>query len=201
MKSGIKPRQEIFCREYVVSLNGTDAAIRAGYSGRTAQVQSSRLLRNAMVQKRLAELKEQSIGRVKSDTQYEISADRVLREVAFLAFSNMQDYITVKENGDAFIDLSRMSRDQAAALAAFEVIELPSQNIIEAGIELPRECVKVKIKMHDKMGALEKLMKHLGLLKEKVEIAGMNELIAALHEGRARVARLREERERNTVLS
>lgn len=164
-------------------------------------MQSSRLLRNVMVQKRLAELKEQSIGRVKSDTQYEISADRVLREVAFLAFSNMQDYITVKENGDAFIDLSKMSRDQAAALAAFEVIELPSQNIIEAGIELPRECVKVKIKMHDKLGALEKLMKHLGLLKEKVEIAGMNELIAALHDGRARVARLREERERNTALS
>lgn len=65
-------KQERFCQEYLVDLNATQAAIRAGYSAKTAQEQSSRLLSNVMVQRRVDELKlarSQSTG---------ITAERVL---------------------------------------------------------------------------------------------------------------------------
>lgn len=53
----LSAKQEQFCREYLVDLNATQAAIRAGYSAKTAQEQASRLLSNAMVAARVAELK------------------------------------------------------------------------------------------------------------------------------------------------
>lgn len=46
----LTPKQEAFCREYLIDLNGKQAAIRAGYSSKTAEVQASRLLSNAKVQ-------------------------------------------------------------------------------------------------------------------------------------------------------
>lgn len=52
----LKDKQELFCNEYLIDLNATQAAIRAGYSERTAQEQSSRLLSNVMVSSRVAEL-------------------------------------------------------------------------------------------------------------------------------------------------
>ena len=65
-------KKEIFCNEYIVDLNATQAAIRAGYSNKTAQEQSSRLLSNVIIQQRIAELMEQRSKRV------EINADWVL---------------------------------------------------------------------------------------------------------------------------
>ena len=52
------PKQECFCREYLVDLNATAAAHRAGYSERTAKQQGSRLLTNADVQAAIAEAQE-----------------------------------------------------------------------------------------------------------------------------------------------
>jgi phage terminase small subunit len=53
----LSPKQERFAREYLLDLNATQAAIRAGYSPKTAQEQASRLLSNVMVAARVAELK------------------------------------------------------------------------------------------------------------------------------------------------
>ena len=52
----LTPRQERFCREFLVDLNGTKASVRAGYSEKTAYSQASRLLKNAKVAARIAEL-------------------------------------------------------------------------------------------------------------------------------------------------
>lgn len=54
----VTPKQEKFCVEYLVDLNGTQAAIRAGYSDKTAEATASRLLRNVNVKKRISELRE-----------------------------------------------------------------------------------------------------------------------------------------------
>ena len=63
-------KQEMFCREYLVDLNATQAAIRAGYSDKTAQEQSSRLLSNVMVQNRISVLKSERNERVGVDAAY-----------------------------------------------------------------------------------------------------------------------------------
>lgn len=60
----LSAKQEQFCREYLVDLNATQAAIRAGYSAKTAQEQASRLLSNVMVAARLAELKRERAEKV-----------------------------------------------------------------------------------------------------------------------------------------
>lgn len=65
----LSAKQEQFCREYLVDLNATQAAIRAGYSPKTAQEQASRLLSNVMVAARVAELKQNRIEKVSRTAQ------------------------------------------------------------------------------------------------------------------------------------
>ncbi|CQJ65569.1 terminase small subunit [Yersinia enterocolitica] len=81
----LTPKQELFCREYLKDLNATQAAIRAGYSEKTAQVQSSRLLSNVMVQQRVGELAAERNIRVGID------ADYVLRQAVKLHERCMQE--------------------------------------------------------------------------------------------------------------
>jgi len=90
-------------------LNGARAAIAAGYSEKTARAAASRLLTKSNVQELIEKLTAARAQRL------DISADRVLWELAKMAFANMLDYVTV-QNGDAYIDLSKLTRDQAAAI-------------------------------------------------------------------------------------
>jgi phage terminase small subunit len=62
--NGLTPKQDRFCREYLVDLNATQAAIRAGYSEKTAKQQGSRLLTNADVQTRISELQDEVRQRI-----------------------------------------------------------------------------------------------------------------------------------------
>ena len=74
----IRDKQELFCNEYIIDLNATQAAIRAGYSEKTAQEQSSRLLSNVIIQDRISELKQGRIERVKIDADWVlVSAKKV----------------------------------------------------------------------------------------------------------------------------
>ncbi|HAL7886072.1 TPA: terminase small subunit, partial [Escherichia coli] len=66
----LTPKQELFCREYLKDLNGTQAAIRAGYSEKTANEQASRLLANVNVQKFVAELKSARVEQTGIDAAY-----------------------------------------------------------------------------------------------------------------------------------
>jgi phage terminase small subunit len=81
----LNPRQEAFCQEYLKDLNATQAAARAGYSDHpdSANVQGSRLLANAKVQERVAELMKERAKRT------EVSADRVIEELAAIGFSKL----------------------------------------------------------------------------------------------------------------
>lgn len=74
MAGKLNEKQEAFCREYIIDLNATQAAIRAGYSAKTAQEQSSRLLSNAMVSDRVAELKAERAQRTQIDADWVLTA-------------------------------------------------------------------------------------------------------------------------------
>jgi phage terminase small subunit len=139
-------------------LNATQAAIRAGYSEATAYSQGQRLLKNvevaAFIESAMAERAERT----------EITADRVLRELALIGFANMADYMSAGPDGDPFLDFSGLTRDQAAALA-----EVTVEDFKDGRGEDAREVRRIKFKLADKKGALVDIGRHLGMFKDKVE--------------------------------
>ena len=172
-------KQRRFCHEYLVDLNATQAAIRTGYSKKTAESQGSRLLTNVEVRKLIDDLK---LARAE---KLEITKDRVLREIAKSAFSNILDYMEVQPDGTAIVDLSNMTREQAAALG-----EITVDSYTEGNGEELKDVKRVKIKLNDKGKALDQLGRHLQLFTDRidlsgaVDIAGFNITFVGAKEGR-----------------
>jgi phage terminase small subunit len=165
--SELTTKQAMFVKEYLVDLNATRAAIAAGYSKRTAEAAGSRLLRNVKVR---AEIDKQTADRKQ---RLSISADAVLQELARIAFANMMDYMTIQA-GDAYVDLSKVTREQAAAIQ-----EITSETYIDGyegkGEEKKPIVVKrTKFKLGDKRASLELLGKHLKLFTDRTEILDLN---------------------------
>ena len=141
-------KQQMFVKEYLVDLNATQAAIRAGYSAKTAEWIGPQLLGKTHVATAIQAAMDERSARV------EITADRVLQEIAKLAFSNLQDFYN--ENG-ALKEIHELPRDVAAALSSVKV------NLTEA-------CAVQEVKLHDKKGSLELLGKHLILFTDKTKV-------------------------------
>ncbi len=163
MTNKTSSRVEVFAREYVQDLNGARAAIAAGYAVKSAKVTASRLLTKANVKALVAELLKKKADKL------DLSADKVLRELALMAFANMQDYIGVQQNGTAYVDLSKLTREQAAAIQEITTEEF---TVGETEEEEARVVTKVKFKLSDKRGSLELLGKYLKLFNDRTELTG-----------------------------
>jgi phage terminase small subunit len=154
---GLTPRQARFVAEYLVDLNATQAAIRAGYSAKTAQEQSSRLLSNAMVAAAVAEKQSAQLARV------DLTAEMVKERLRLIGF---QDVRKLFDEAGNLLPLHKLSDDAAVMVAGLEVIKKNAQ----AGDGIIDTVHKVKVV--DPIKALEMLAKHYGLLTEKVEHSG-----------------------------
>jgi phage terminase small subunit len=153
----LTPKQRRFVAEYLKDLNATQAAIRAGYSEKTAKVQASRLLTKANVASAVA------AGTSKQLETAELSAVRVLEEMRRLAFVDMRSFFDEAGN---LIPVSQLTPEQGSALASFEVIKknaAAGDGVIDT---------VHKFKVWDKTRSLEQLAKHFGLLTEKIEHSG-----------------------------
>ena len=157
-KDGLTKLQRLFVQEYLVDLNSKDAVIRAGYSPMNAAKKGYCLLQEPKIH---AAIKKAMDARAK---RTEITQDRVLKEIAKLAFANMLDYMTVTDDGTAYVDLSEMTRDQAAAIQ-----ELNVETYIEPG-KRGKAVKKIKFKLADKKGNLEMCCRHLGMFNDKLDI-------------------------------
>lgn len=152
------PKHEIFAQELAKGTPACTAYVKAGYA--KADSNASRLSGNDKVKARVAELLE--IGA----QQAGITIQWVIEEMRKIAGANMQDYMKSTEAGDPYLDFSQITRDQAAALAEVTVEDFKD------GRSDSREVRRVKFKLHDKLSALEKLGKHLGMFKEQQEHSG-----------------------------
>ena len=170
-----KDRLEIFCREYIKTLNGTNAAIAAGYKANSAHVSASRLLKNAKVKARIAELLKKHTDKLDS------SAERVIEELHKLAYSNMLDYIRINREGQADIDLSTLTREQAAAIQEIKVDTSGGTGDGER-----RQVLRTTFKLTDKGANLERLGRYHKLFTDKVEHSGLEGLADKLHRVRQR---------------
>lgn len=151
-KKKLTDKQEMFCKEYMVDFNGTQAAIKAGYSEKTARQIGSDNLSKVDIQERLAELKQKRSDKV------EITAERVIKEIATLAFSNIPDYF--KQIGEGSVYTLTMKQFEDMPGDASRAISSIEQNVDKDG------NVIYKVRLWDKSKNLEMLCKHLGITKE-----------------------------------
>lgn len=157
----LTPKQERFVEEYLKDLNATQAAVRAGYSDKTAESQASRLLRNVKVRE-LVEARQ-----IARSERTGITQDRVLQELELLAFSDLTHYL-VDDNGK--IELVAGAPD--GAMRALQSVKHKTTTR-EAG-EMTITTHEVELKLWDKPGPLKLAGQHVGLFIEKHEHTGKN---------------------------
>ena len=161
--ASLTAKQQRFVEEYLIDLNATQAAIRAGYSEKTAEQQGYQLLQKTSVSEAIQEAQN------KRSERTEITQDRVLKELAKIGFSNMLDYMTINNTGDLVPDFSALTRDQAAAIS-----EVTVEHYMDGRGEDAEEVKRIKFKLSDKRAALVDMGRHLGMFKEKIEHTGAN---------------------------
>ena len=184
-------KQRKFCDEYLIDLNATQAAIRAGYSEKTAYRTGADNLRKPQIEEYIAK-RQKELSR-----STEITQERVIRELALIAFSNTADYAHVVEKkmkaevGGALVDVL----DEDGKPVMYRTVEpVLTEELTEeqkralAVIKKGREGVEVK--SCDKVKALELLGKHLGMFTDKIEAnindSVKNELAELLAQRKAR---------------
>ncbi len=138
------PQQQLFVDEYLVDLNGSAAAIRAGYSPKTASRQAFELIRHREVG---AALQRAMAARSRRTG---VTADRVVRELARIAFVDIRDTVTWGPDGIRLVDSAALDPDTAAA-------------IVEVSESITGRTRTKKVKLTDKMGALRLLAAHTGV--------------------------------------
>lgn len=152
----LKDKQQAFCRNYLVNYNGTQSAIKAGYSPDSARTTASRMLANENIKEFLNLLKLQQQDRL------EVSADKVVKEFAKIAFQDPRDIFEEGPDGNL-------------KMKSFEDMEYPeviSEVVIEELKDREGETYGYlkKIKTSDKLAALNGLAKHYALYTTNVDI-------------------------------
>lgn len=162
----LTPKQEMFALEYLVDLNATQAALRAGYSKKTAMEQGYQLLQKKAVQEAIQKAMDERSKRT------EITADNVIQEIARIAFDDIKNYL------DFRTELQHVGDEPSTGEPIYrysQVIEMKdskeidTRNIQEVSYS-PKDGFKFKL--YDKQKALVDLGKHLKLFTEKVEHSG-----------------------------
>lgn len=160
----LTPKQSLFCIEYMIDLNATQAAIRAGYSIRTAHSIGAENLTKPLVMQELARLLTEKVKRSNK------SADDVIKELECVGFSRLGDVIEWNESGMAFLkDSDSVSDDAMAAIESVQVTEEQTGDDKNS-----RMVLKSKVKLHSKMAALTQLAKHHGLVQDKEAFGPVN---------------------------
>jgi len=136
----LTPKQERFVAEYLVDLNATQAAIRAGYSAKTAEQQGPRLLGNVVVAAAIGEAQARHLAAV------DVSAQRVLKELAAIGFSDIRAIFD--ENGQ-LRPVNELPDGVASVIASVEVTKQRTRTADETTTE---EWVS-KVKAWDKTRA------------------------------------------------
>lgn len=143
----MNPRQERFVAEYLVDLNATQAAIRAGYKPIGAAVHASRMLRDPNIAAAI------EAGRKAQQKRTEVTADKVLAELARIAFADLTKAIRVEGGSVNVLDTDEVPEELRPAIA-------------EIGQTASQFGLNVRMKLHDKVAALTALAKHFGLLEK-----------------------------------
>jgi phage terminase small subunit len=148
----LTPKQQKFADEYLIDLNATQAAIRAGYSPATAEQQGSRLLSNVKVRAYIDERMAEHSRRTG------VTQERIIRELARIAFLDPTQLVDM----DTAELLSDAAVDDRAAIASVKVKTMSGET----------EMIEREIRFADKIKALELLGKRFGMWLDRQQIDG-----------------------------
>lgn len=168
----LSPAHQFFVDEYITDFNGTRAYKAVpGFKcvDSTARANASKLLIKDNIQTAIQERIQAAGERAK----LEISKERILKELSRMAFVDLRRLY--REDGSMLSPLE-IDDDTAAALAALEVTE----EFVGSGADREMVGFTKKVKLFDKKGSIELLMKHMGMLKDKVEVGVTDEVSALL---------------------
>lgn len=153
----LSPTEQIFCQEYVIDCNAT-RAYRVAYPKadyNSARSNSSRLIINANIQDEISRLMREMAERGK------VRAEMVIKELALVAFGDMSLVAEWGEKGLSLKPSHELGRDEKAIIK-----EIGSTPVASMGIPIGYDK---KVKLHDKLKALEILAKHFNLLAGSVD--------------------------------
>lgn len=177
--STLSDKEAEFVRHYLVENHGTKAALAAGYAEASAHVTASRLLRKAKIKAILDHVT------AKAAKKLDITAERVLAEYARIGFADIRQAVSWKSDILTYApdpDGKPASKEEGDVEDRGEPIYVSTVKLINSE-ELPAEVAAaiaevsqndkggLKIKFHDKKGALDSLAKHLGILTDKTEVS------------------------------
>lgn len=162
----LTPKQQTFVDEYLIDLNATQAAIRAGYSSNRASEIGYQLLHKTTVRAAI------DAAQAKRSERTEITQDMVLRELAKIGFADIRKVVRW---GNTEIRLNDGSDD--GFVEAYHGLALTSSDQVDdetaaAIAEISQGKEGLKVKFHDKRAALVDMGRHLGMFKERVEHTG-----------------------------
>ena len=153
----LNEKQKIFCKEYIVDFNAAQAALRVGYSEKTARSQGQRLLTKVDIQNEIKQLIEKRKDRI------EVTEENVINEFRKIAFSSIahlhNTWISLKD----FEELTEEQKD------CIESIRTRKKMLFDKEQGFPIEVEEIQIKLYDKQRALENLGKHLGIYSKDNE--------------------------------
>jgi phage terminase small subunit len=156
----LNERQVRFVAEYLLDLNATQAAVRAGYSPQSARTQAADLLTNPNIAAAIAE------ARAARSRRTEVTADRVVLELARVAFGDPRRVMSWGPGGVKLRPSAELADEEAAIVA-------------EVGETTTKEGGSLRVKTVDKLGALRLLGQHLRMVgdgKLAVTVAAAPEL-------------------------
>ena len=159
-------QHEDFCQRYRLSFNATEAATGAGYSARTARSQGSRLLTNVDIQGRLRELAEAASDR------NDVTEDRVIEELRRIAFLDVRELFEWDEGRAAYVPSGDLSAEVVAAVQSVKA-KTTTRSVGEA----TETTVELDLKTYDKLAAIDKLARHLGMFTDKLDVTSKGEAV------------------------
>lgn len=175
----VNGKQKLFVAEYLKDQNAGAAAIRAGYSKKSAEQNGPRMLRNAEVKAAITS------GIKRITDKCEVTAERVIAELGRIAFSDLGSLYKTDGTVKPVHEWPEDARRAVAGIESEEILEWDDDAKTRKNIGDLR-----KIKLWSKNHALETLARHFKLLTDKVEVTDVTDRAAILRARRAKIKRL-----------
>ena len=144
----LRPKQQRFVEEYPIDFNATQSAIRAGYSKRAAKSIGAENLTKPHI---VAALALQLAARIE---RTQITQDMVLKEFARIGFADIGDFVEWGPDGVTIKDSA----------------DLQTQAVAEVSVTITAQGRTVRVKLHDKKGALDSIARHLGMFDDRLRL-------------------------------
>lgn len=169
MAKKLSAKRQRFVEEYLVDLNATQAAIRAGYSKKTAYSIGNELLSIPEIQEAV------SVAKAARSERTEITADWVLRQLATVAGFDLTEVFEQDDQKRLLVrDITSLPKHLTGAIES--ITQTSTETWTEDGVAV--EKVRLQVKAHSKLGALKMLFDHLGMsapqqVEQTVSLAGL----------------------------